>query len=126
MSDSDDISPTNDFIDQNSNDTNYDAISFDDDDSNCSIDSNTSTASKDSNGSNTSSRNTKKKKPHWKYFTDTKITNEVTCNLCSKLIKTSGNTVNIKVHLEKYHISEWNALQGYNNLVINLSCFLDY
>lgn len=40
----------------------------------------------------------------WKHFQ--KVTpNTAKCNMCSKILKTSGNTTNLKTHLKQKHYS---------------------
>lgn len=42
----------------------------------------------------------------WNYFT--KIgDNKAVCKICEKTLKTSGNTSNLRCHLEKVHSLKW-------------------
>lgn len=48
----------------------------------------------------------KQKSIVWKYFTKTGGHKFSQCNLCDKIIKTSGNTTNLKCHLRNKHRDE--------------------
>ena len=74
----------------------------DDDDDN--ITDNSSLINESSNSNSNSASNNKKKKSNnlWSYF---QIINnkEASCTLCNAIVKTSGNSSNISMHIKRKH-----------------------